>query len=278
MADPTISIIIPTAGDNPLLDECLASIKKLHYPPEQIQTVVITNQDLHKAGKEFSFAASVNHAARKAKGAYLYITNDDIVLRPDTVRAWVDAVREFPNTILGAKIRDKDTNKPLAPGYTMSLWTGIAKPVFTSNIPTPCDWVSGCALFLSRRIWNKLKGFDEGFAPGYFEDFDLCLRAKKARVNCLLWPSAEVLHAETTTFNRNKPKKYEYWYRNKIRFLTKQASPLQLATALTLQYALFTPARAIVKRDGRLLPALKGLHWNIRQLSNTLASRRKMRT
>lgn len=275
MANPVVSIIIPTAGDNPLLKDCLASIKKLKYPQIKIQTIVTTNADLRKEGKEFSFAASVNHAAIKAKGYYLLITNDDIIFKPDALKAWTTAAKLMPHSILGSKISNKKTRKRLPGGYTMNLWTGIARPVLVSKKPRSCDWVSGCALFISRPDWEMLKGFDEGFTPGFFEDFDLCFRAKKAGMNCLLLPSAEVFHAETTTFNQNRTKKYEYWYRNKIRFLMKHASPLQLASSLTLQYALFTPVRALIKRDARFLPALKGLAWTTRSARDINVSRKK---
>lgn len=262
MARPKISIIIPTTGKNPLLEDCLASIRRLNYPKTKIQTIVTTNKDLKKVGIKFSFSASVNFSAKKAKGDYLLITNDDIVFKPKALKAWADAARQHPNTILGAKI-SLPTEKPAPAGYTINLWTGIAKPVYTGNVPASCDWVSGCALFINHPLWKQLKGFDEGFLPGFFEDADLCFRARRLEVSSLLWPEAQVIHSQTVTFNRNKPKKYEYWYRNKIRFLTKHASPLQLATSLILQYALITPARAIFLHDGRLLPAVKGLIWNI---------------
>lgn len=261
---PKISIIIPTSGDNPLLRNCILSIKKLNYPQDKIQTIIITNDKLLKTGKKFSFAASVNQAAKKAKGDYFLITNDDIQFEKKSLKAWIKAAKSNPNTILGAKI-NLPNKIPAPAGYTMSLWTGIARPVYSKKAPTICDWVSGCALFINHKLWKKLKGFDEGFTPGFFEDADLCLRARKLGVPSLLWPKAKALHAQTSTFNRNKLKKYEYWYRNKIRFLIKHASPTQLVTSLTLQYALFTPVRAIIRRDGRFLPAFKGLIHNLDQ-------------
>ena len=36
--------------------------------------------------------------------------------------------------------------------------------------------------------------FDEAYSPGYFEDSDLCLRAREAGFTLLYEPGAEVLH------------------------------------------------------------------------------------
>lgn len=264
MANPIISIIIPITGKNPLLKDCLASINQQKYPKSKIQTITIANSEVQIKRKTWSFASAVNLASKKAKGKFLLITNDDIIFKPNTLQAWINAAKKYSNTIFGANLSLKEKNSKAPAGYNMSLWTGIATPVYTGKSPTSCHWISGCSLFLTRKIFNKLNGFDENFSPGFFEDANLCLRAKKLGINCLLTPKAKAIHAQTTTFNRNKPKKYEYWYRNRLLFLRKHASPIQLATSLTLQYALFTPARALIKQDGRLLPALKGLSWNIK--------------
>ncbi len=264
MTNPKVSIIIPTSGNNPQLQKCLKSIKNQNYPSNKIETLVITNKDLQKQGKSFSFASAVNTASKKASGEYLLITNDDIILKPNAIKSWTKEATRKPQTIFGAKLKLIKNKSPAPAGYNMNLWTGIAKPVYTKQTPTPCHWVSGCTLFVSLPIWKNLNGFDESFSPGYFEDADFCLRARTKNINCLLLPQAQALHAQTSTFNINKPKKYEHWYRNKILFLRKHATPLQLSCNLFLQYALFTPTRAFIKRDGRLFPALKGLFWNIK--------------
>src|SRR3989344_2759585 len=264
MDNPSVSIIIPTPGDNPLLSDCLTSIRGLHYRQSAIQTLVITNADVEKRGKPFSFAAAVNQAASKATGDLILVTNDDVVFTPDSLSGWMKASRRYPNTILGAKILDTTTNRPAASGYMLRRWTGIAKPVYAATRPVTCDWIAGCALLVSRKIWTKLGGLDERFAPGYFEDSDFCARARKSGIESLIIPGVTLFHKQTTSFNRDKSAKYEYWYCNKFLFLRRHASPLELATALIIQYACLTPARAVFLRDDRFLPAIKGLLWNIR--------------
>lgn len=262
MPEPIVSIIIPTTGKNRTLKTCLKSIKKQVYPQSKIQSITITNKQVLNYNKSWSFASAVNLAVKKAKGKYLLITNDDIFFEENAVQNLITNTTKYPKTILGANLTLKDKNGLAPSGYKMNLWTGIAQPVYPKNYPTPCDWVSGCALFLAKNIFEKLKGFDESFSPGFFEDADFCLRAKTLGIICLLMPNVKATHHQTTTFNLNKTKKYEYWYRNKILFLKKHASTLQLASSLTLQYALFTPARAILKHDRRFLPAIKGLYSN----------------
>jgi GT2 family glycosyltransferase len=262
---PQVSIIIPTASKNShLYKQCLVSIKHQTYPPQKTQVITITNRDLKSIGKPFSFSRAVNLASKKAKGKFLLITNDDITFDPHAITSWMEAQEKNPSAILGANLKLKNSKLPAPAGYKISLWTGIVRPVYASNSLTVCDWVSGCALLVSRTAWKQLGGFDERFSPGFFEDADFCFRAKKKDIPSLLLPKIKAQHQQTISFNRNKPKKYEYWYRNKMLFLKKHASPLQLASSLLLQYFLFTPMRAITKHDGRFLPALKGLAWNLK--------------
>ena len=55
------------------------------------------------------------------------------------------------------------------------------------------DYVTGCCLFTSMEVINKLNGFDEGFNM-YGEDVDFCLRAKQEGINCYYWPEAKLWH------------------------------------------------------------------------------------
>jgi GT2 family glycosyltransferase len=55
------------------------------------------------------------------------------------------------------------------------------------------DIVTGCFFLIRREHWEQLGGFDPMFFM-YGEEADLCLRAKKHGMKCLICPDAEIVH------------------------------------------------------------------------------------
>src|SRR5262249_38143644 len=62
------------------------------------------------------------------------------------------------------------------------------------------DYCSGACLLVERRLFFAVGGFDEYFAPGYYEDPDLCFALKRAGHVVLYEPSARVSHVQGATF------------------------------------------------------------------------------
>lgn len=80
------------------------------------------------------------------------------------------------------------------------------------------DFVSGCAMFIKRKVLEKIGPFDSKFFL-YFEDLDFCYRAKKAGFPIFYIPKAFLWH-------RNKGVKQStlqdyYFTRNKLLFVFK---------------------------------------------------------
>jgi len=55
------------------------------------------------------------------------------------------------------------------------------------------DYISGCAMMIKRRVFEKIGLFDERYFL-YFEDADFCLRAKKAGFKIAVDPKSMVIH------------------------------------------------------------------------------------
>jgi glycosyltransferase involved in cell wall biosynthesis len=62
-----------------------------------------------------------------------------------------------------------------------------------------CDYVSGAALVLERELFQRLKGFDEHYAPAYYEDTDLCFRVRASGKRVVVQPASEIVHLEGIT-------------------------------------------------------------------------------
>lgn len=72
------------------------------------------------------------------------------------------------------------------------------------------DWVSGGAMLARRDVFEKAGGFDENYFM-YFEDVDLCLRAKKMGYKIMVNPSVKIFHASGKSFASEREKK-KYYY------------------------------------------------------------------
>jgi GT2 family glycosyltransferase len=67
------------------------------------------------------------------------------------------------------------------------------------NTPQDVDWVTGAFLVIRRTLWDALGGFDAIYAPSYFEDADLCLRAREAGFRVWYEPRATFIHEVGST-------------------------------------------------------------------------------
>lgn len=89
-----------------------------------------------------------------------------------------DHVRKFPTflTLLGKLVKIKD-----------EINYKINDEVFSS------DWVAGMIMIFNYEHFKKLKGFDENFFL-YYEDVDLCKRAKNLNFEIKVCPKVHVKH------------------------------------------------------------------------------------
>ncbi|BBP81941.1 rhamnosyltransferase WbbL [Pseudomonas sp. Pc102] len=85
--------------------------------------------------------------------------------------------------------------------------------------PVYCDWAAGSFLIIKPALYTALRGFDERYFM-YFEDVDLCLRARRQESARLLYlPKVKAIHAGAFQ-NRYFFSKHFSWYlRSLLRYL-----------------------------------------------------------
>ena len=287
---PKVTITFPFKNSGGEALECLESVYNLDYPKGKLEIIVVDNAStdgsgerikksfpdviLYRMRQNLGFAKGVNLAIQKARGKLIFIANDDLLFEKSSLKSLVKYYLAQADTgILGGKIFSK--NKPgkvISSGYFMNKWTGhvYTNPEYDKQIEP--DWVQGCALLIPKRVLDKVGLLDAGYSH-FFEDYDLAVRTKMASYKVVYLPKAKFWHRDSTTANRDQPKKYYHWYRNKIRFILKNLSVLNIASILLLQLFFITPYRAIILGDGRFIPFVRGLFWNIKSSSATLSLR-----
>jgi O-antigen biosynthesis protein len=222
--EPLVSVIVPTYGQLPFTLRCLASIAE--YPPGlPIEVIVIDDAwnepeaALLKAVRgirlvrnptNLGFLHSCNKAAALAKGRYLLFLNNDTQVLDGWLEPMVALFRQRPDTgAVGAKLLYPDGRLQEAGGIVWQDASGWnfgrledpARPEY--NYVREVDYCSGAALMVERTIFAGLGGFDQRYAPAYFEDTDLCFRLRRLGLKTLYQPAARVVHHEGVSHGRD---------------------------------------------------------------------------
>ena len=123
---------------------------------------------------------------------------------------------------------------------------------------TEIDWVSGACMILRRRTLEEIGLMDERFFM-YFEDADLCRRARKTGWLVYYLPQVEVIHhTGASSGSRLRARLKAIWNLHKSAFLYHRKhgphGPLQLYSLLTLLglcLRTFVKLGALLVRRGR---------------------------
>jgi GT2 family glycosyltransferase len=84
------------------------------------------------------------------------------------------------------------------------------------------DFLVGCALLMKRSMLEKIGLFDTGFHPAYYEDVDLCMRARRAGFRLLLVPQAKLWHrVARSSGGAGSPQERYLMARHSVRYFRK---------------------------------------------------------
>ena len=97
------------------------------------------------------------------------------------------------------------------------------------------EWVCTASGILRRTMLDQIGLLDEGLYT-YFDDVDICLRAKRAGWETWFVPESRVVHLEGASTGiasqrRESKRRPRYWYQARHRFFTKNYGALYAAIA-----------------------------------------------
>ena len=151
----------------------------------------------------FAGGSNLGMRAALARGAeWVWFLNNDATPEPDALGELVDAAERAPHpALLGAKIVQQARPErldsialdiDLASGRVRLLGHDEVDRGQYDDVREPLA-VTGCALLMRRDACEMLGGFEESFFA-YFEDADLCLRARAHGLSVAAVPRARVHH------------------------------------------------------------------------------------
>lgn len=149
------------------------------------------------------FLRTCNLAASRAKGKFLFFLNNDTFVHDNALAELISVFNEKPHAgLVGAKLIYPNGKLQEAGGFIWDDASGwnfgrLCDPAgLPFNYLRNVDYVSGAAIMIPRNLWQQIDGFDDHFAPAYYEDVDLAFKVRALGLEVLYQPRALVTHFE----------------------------------------------------------------------------------
>jgi GT2 family glycosyltransferase/glycosyltransferase involved in cell wall biosynthesis len=216
--DPEVSVIIPVHNQFRYTYDCLKSMLAA-LPTRTFEIIIIDDFSddetlfaalvfsggvrIRRNAKNLGFVGTCNAGAALARGKYLLFLNNDTLVKPGWLDELVETFEQVPNVgIAGSKLLFADGKLQEAGGIIWRLGDGWNwgrgrdpnEPAF--SYLRDADWVSGAALMIPRDLFRELNGFDEYYAPAYYEDTDIAFRVRAMGKRVVVQPASVITHLE----------------------------------------------------------------------------------
>lgn len=215
-----------------------------HIEGGEVEVIVVNNdtseeEDLRRlertypvrvvsSAENLGFGAASNTGAFMSKGRIIGFLNPDTSLLAGTFRDVSRYLDAHPGVgvVGGALISENGLPERWSAGKATSLFRILANKFQMTGFwvresrqdAVPMEWVSGAAMFIRRDLFDRLGGFDEDFFM-YFEDMDLCVRARLAGFGVVRLPIISFLHHGGGSMSSSVERKRRYFASQERYFL-----------------------------------------------------------
>jgi GT2 family glycosyltransferase len=233
----SICLSVVSHGQADLLDKLLRDLSELkirnlecvivtsnisgsyHNNSHGLNVIVIENRE------RLGFSKNHNQAFINCEADFFCVCNPDVSLTENPFPGMLECLRDVGVGIVVPRISN---SRRLQPNIRRSptLWRLIAK-IFGFHdhveINTPCmeiEWGAGMFQLFKSSVYKELNGFDERFFL-YYEDVDICERARKLGTRVVVCASAFIRHDARCDSHKNL--NYAYWHaESMLRFFVKK--------------------------------------------------------
>ncbi len=212
------------------------------------------------------YAPAYNQGVARATGAFTLLLNTDAFLKPADLTTLLDAAAADPEGAIWQPVNFDESGAVDSAGDLFS-YTGLF--VHADEIPDePMRSIfatKGAALLVRTEAFRDLGGFHADYFA-YFEESDLCWRARMAGWEVRLVSTARVEHiGGVTTARIFSPEDIRYLaFRNRIRTILANAGPATLAKMAPLHLVAclgFVLVYLGSLRPASALSVLKAMWW-----------------
>ena len=285
---PGLSVVMVCRGAWPLTEQALAALSE--HTEQTFELILVDNGSDDETPRRLAqltgaqvivndvnrgFGPATNQGVARARGRYLLLLNTDAFVH----QGWLEPLLQtLAQKGVGAVVpRLLHPDGSLQDAGTLLACDGTVHVYGDGDDPDrPCyrfrrilDLGSAACMLVERATFEALGGFDEVYAPAYYEDADFCLRLAQRGLKVVYEPRSTVTHVRYGSGGIDNA--VELSERNRRLFLDRWA--LQL----TGRPATFVPATeqaVIMARDApsmpRVLICAEAIRTSARRLGDVL--------
>lgn len=179
--------------------------------------------------------AGIRFWLEAAPGTPILVVSPDAALRPETGARLLAELEATPDAgVVGPVVVHSEAAGWLSAGGTVEpRWVRARQSRrVVASAPYDADWIDGCCMLLRADALRDLgDGFDERYFI-YFEETDLCTRARRAGWRVRVVPSARIDHPKSP--GTLPPYYFYYMVRNRYLFWRKNhgIGPIRVAATV----------------------------------------------
>jgi GT2 family glycosyltransferase/glycosyltransferase involved in cell wall biosynthesis len=224
--------------------QCLDSVER--FTPEPHEILIVDNGSTdgtpgflrqYAAGhdsvtlimndRNMGYAAGNNQALRAARGEYVVLLNNDVVVTDGWLGRMIGHMEGHADTGMVGPLTNSVSGAQLLTGIPygtdMDRMHAFAREIQGRNAGRTehCMRLVGFCLLIRRQVLDIIGGLDEGYLTGNYEDDDLCLRSCIAGFRNIIARDVFVHHFGSMTFKVNSIEHSRTMDANREHFLRK---------------------------------------------------------
>lgn len=288
---PSVSILVVNWNGIRHLRPLFESIGKIDFDKKKFEVLMVDNASTDDSvsfttknfpwvrviqlDKNYGFCGGNNRGINEARGEYVLLLNNDVVVDKDLLGALLKGFSSPLVAAVGGKVYQWNDQNPAfnRNNVISSSWPKIspwrAIPFnFTDERPTsPVDYLPGCVIMVKKNVIEEVGFLDEEYVA-YFEETDWCARMIRAGYTVSYVPEAMVWHrVGATGAELSNDFNHRMMVRNRIRFVLKNFDLLNV-----LFFFLYYPFEVLWKFFRLNLLIVTSLYSNSQQRAHAILS------
>ena len=236
---PTATLVLATSSEKPLVSIIMLSFNALEYTKKCIDSVrsntsyphelIIVDNGSKEETKDYlrqlvaaasnyrlldnasnlGFAAGNNQGVKAARGEYILLLNNDVLVGQGWLDDLVAALERDERIGMVGPITNYSSGLQMVAEVPYLGDEGF--PEYAAEVRrvgrgrlTPRRRIAGFALLMRKALFDELQGFEESFGSGNYEDDDLCLRVRERGYAIMVDEGTFVHHYGSATFKANR--------------------------------------------------------------------------